>query len=373
LILRLVLRGDIPDDLGPQWNALVDQMERAEIFYTYEWAQAASRAFHASVTPLLFLAYEGEALAGVAALATDSSQRKAFFLTGTTADYCDFISHPDQRPEFLHLVLHELQRLRMPMLVAANLPADSATSDTLTHAAAECEYHLFSRPAYDCAQVVFRSSVEREAIKQAISADKRLRYCLKNLSKHGPLTIDHLKSWEDVRSALPGFFEMHIARFHSAGRSSNLIHPGRQTFLRELARLLSQKGQMVLTRLSVGDRPIAWNYGFQFAGSWFYYQPTFDVAWQRYSPGVCLLAKIVESACDDPGIRVVDLGLGAEGYKERFTTSVRQTLHVTVTNSALRRFREAARYNAASVIKSSPFVENCVRHVLGRVSRSVPA
>lgn len=371
--MRLVVCRNIPEDLAPRWNALVERMERPEIFYTHEWALAASHAFQSSVTPLLLLAYQGTRLVGVAALATDSSQRKAFFLAGTTADYCDFVCGPDQGRQFLQLVFRELQRLRISMLVAANLPADSMTSATLKQAPPDYTYGLFSRPAYHCAQVVFRSAAERQAVKQSIATDKRLRYCLKNLRKQGALTVDHLKSWDDIRAALPHFVEMHVARFRSAGRSSNLADPERQAFLSELARLLSQRGQMVLTRLKVGDRPIAWNFGFQFAGKWFYYQPTFDVAWQRYSPGVCLLAKMVEAACDDPAINVVDLGLGAEGYKERFATNARQTLHVTLTNSAVRRFREAARYNAASLVKSSPFLEHCVRRVLGRVSRGAPA
>ena len=92
-------------------------------------------------------------------------------------------------------------------------------------------------------------------------------------------------------------------------------------------------GWLVLTRLLVGDEPVAWNYGFQFAGSWFYYQPTFDARWRQYSPGFCLLTKMVEQACDDPEIQFLDLGLGEEGYKERFANGHRQTLHATITNS----------------------------------------
>jgi CelD/BcsL family acetyltransferase involved in cellulose biosynthesis len=176
-----------------------------------------------------------------------------------------------------------------------------------------------------------------------------------------------------VQAALPEFFEMHIARFRASGRNSNLMDHERQVFLTELAQLLLKRRQVVLSRLMVGDHTVAWNYGFRFAGKWFYYQPTFDVVWQRYSPGLCLLAKIVEAACDNPEIELVDLGLGNEAYKKRFSTSARQTLHLTVTSSAARRWREAARYNAASVIKSSPFLENCVRRVLGRLARGAPA
>lgn len=371
--MRLTVCENIPADLAVQWNALVAQMGCPEVFYTHEWASAASRAFAGTSKPLLLLGYKGDTLRGVAALATDRLRQKAFFLAATTGDYCDFVSHPHSRAEFLQLVFGELQRQRLPMLVAANIPEDSATIGALRQSAAEFGYGSFSRPAYQCARVVFESAEQRQAVKQAILGDKKNRYCLKSLAKHGRVTCDHLRSWPELHAALPEFLDMHIARFRAAGRSSNLVNHDRQVFLTELTQLLSQNRSVVLSRLMVGDQPIAWNLGFQYAGSWFYYQPTFDVEWQRYSPGLCLLAKIVEAACDDPGIRLVDLGLGAEGYKMRFANRARRTLHFTITSSAVRRWREAARYNAASVIRSSPFLEHCVRRVLGRVSRGVPA
>ena len=152
------------------------------------------------------------------------------------------------------------------------------------------------------------------------------------------------------------------------GRTSNLAAPQRQIFLRELARLLSSSGWVSLSRFLVGDQPIAWNYGFRFSGSWFYYQPTLDAGWQQFSPGVCLLSKMVEQACDDPAISLVDLGLGAEGYKERFASAVRRTLHFTISSSSLRCVKENVRYHTASALKFSPRLEHWVRRLTGRPS-----
>ncbi len=55
---------------------------------------AVEQAYRASLKPLLLLAYEGDTLAGVAALATDNAEKQVSFLCGTTADYCDFICPP---------------------------------------------------------------------------------------------------------------------------------------------------------------------------------------------------------------------------------------------------------------------------------------
>jgi len=70
---------------------------------------------------------------------------------------------------------------------------------------------------------------------------------------------------------------------------------------------------------------VAWNYGFQFHGSWFWYQPTFDSHQEENSPGHCLLSRIVIEACDmerDGGRR---LGLGAEVTRNGFWEYTRQT------------------------------------------------
>ena len=127
-------------------------------------------------------------------------------------------------------------------------------------------------------------------------------------------------------------------------------------------------GWIALTRLCAGDQPVAWNYGFRFAGSWFYYQPTFDTSLERYSPGVCLLSKMVEEACDDATIDVIDLGLGAEGYKERFATGVRETLHITMATSAAICLKAKMRYRAATMVKSVPRLENWIRSLLRQAS-----
>lgn len=367
--MRLVLHREIPQDnnLARQWNELVRQMESPEVFYTFEWALAVSRAYRDSITPLLILAYEQDSLVGVASLATNPQRREAFFLASATGDYCDFLSSPASRLEFVDLVLDELHRLKMPAFVAASLPANSVTARALL-AANLHGYKTFSRPPSLCARIVLGSSVERRNLKDTVVNRKAYRYSLKGLGKNGPVTVHHLKSPENLDTALPEFMRAHIARFAASGRRSNLAHPQRQAFLTELASLLSPQGWIVLTILQVGNQPVAWNYGFQFSGSWFYYQPTFDPGWREFSPGFCLLSKLVEAACDDSTIDRVDMGLGSEGYKQRFATGTRQTLDFTVTTSTTRYLREAARYHIAAAIKSSPRLEYGVRRMLGTVS-----
>lgn len=94
--MRIVQHREIPEynELRRRWNALAMQMERPEVFYTCEWAQAMQAAYLQQRTPLLMLGYDGNELVGIASLATNPANKTVEFLSATTADYCDFLSAP---------------------------------------------------------------------------------------------------------------------------------------------------------------------------------------------------------------------------------------------------------------------------------------
>lgn len=366
--LRIVLHREIPENpkLWRQWNDVALQMERPEVFYTCEWALAVQSAYRASLKPLLILGYEEDDLVGVASLATDIAQENITFLAATTGDYCEFLSQPRRRAEFVEAVFAELGTTNASFIALANLPEGSATPAALRAAARKYGFHLYMRPAYLCSQVELGSGKQRQELKAALAGKKRLRRYLRAMEREGPVTFAHLQSQSQIQAALPGFADAHVARFQATRRISSLATPERRFFLEELARRFSGSGVVTLSRLMIGERPVAWNYGFQYHGSWFWYQPTFDSREEENSPGHCLLSRIVIEACDMDGMKVVDLGLGAEGYKERFGNSTRQTLYATATRSWSRHLREIVRYRAASALKQWPKVESVFRRVLNR-------
>lgn len=362
---------EIPEDaeLRRAWSEVVLRMERPEVFYTYEWAVAVQRSYGGTQKPLVFLAYEGESLVGLVALAWSKPGSGVAFLTANTGDYCDFISEPGKRREFVGAVLSELNRRNIGNIVWTNLPADSPSVAAISDAVSSGQFYLHSRPAYLCARVVPGSAEERSTLKQAVASKRRLRRNMRDLEKRGPVRLRHDTQWNQIEPILQSFTRAHVARFLTTGRISNLIRAERQAFLYELARELSQSGWMTVSRLLVGEIPAAWNYGFQFAGSWFWYQPTVNSSFEDLSPGYCLLAKIVQLACDTPEIDIVDLGLGAEDYKDRFATANRQTLYLVLHKSFSDHLRVVVRDRAASVAKASPRIENWIRLIGSSISK----
>jgi hypothetical protein len=369
--LRIVLLREIPEDanLRQQWNVLVQRVDQPQVFYTCEWSLAVHRAYGATLRPLLFLAYdEAESLCGVAALATDVEGKRVSFLCATTGDYCDFLSLPEHKNALVAGVLAELRKAGIEEVTLTNLPAESDTVAALQRTCGQNGYRCFARTAYICAQVSLGKLERRPGEnKPVLPGRKMVRRSLSAMGREAPVRLDHARSWETAGPILEQFMQAHVARFLATGRISNMARPERRVFLAELAKLLSESGWLTLTRMMSGENALAWNYGFEFQGTWFWYQPTFDTALEKYSPGFCLLAKLVEEAADHPALHIVDLGLGAEEYKERFANQTRETLYVTLRSSAARHVREMLRHHAAEIVKSSPRLEEGIRSAVARL------
>ena len=367
--MRLVLFREIPEDanLRKQWNELVLRTEQPQVFYTWEWAFAVQRAYQASLRPLLLLAYdEHDALCGVAALATDSENKRGSFLCATTGDYCDFLGSPEHKVAFLSEVLAELRRQGNHDFTLTNLPADSDTVAALRQASAQNGYHCYMRTAYECAQVSFDRLERGKDGKPVAPGKKRVRRFAKAMAGEGALQSDHNRSWEAVAPILPQFIKAHVVRFLELGRISNLANARRRLFLEDLSKLLSEPGWVVLSRMSVGARVYAWHYGFEFHDNWFWYQPTFDSSVEKHWPGFCLLTQVIHDATENPALTKLDLGLGSEAYKAKFANTSRRTLCVTLHRSLLKHWQEMIRYRVVAAITASPRAERSVRSMTAK-------
>jgi CelD/BcsL family acetyltransferase involved in cellulose biosynthesis len=361
--VKVTVLEKIPEDpeIILAWNNLVFRMERPEVFFTHQWALAASRAFSESLCPLTFLVHESGRLAGVAAMATNrESPDTAFFLTASTADYCDIVSEPETRGAVLAAVLEEIQTLRVRNLVFANVPAESHTLRAITAAARSLRLHLHERPAYDCGIIILGGKEQRQAVLESVVRKEREKRGLKKLGQFGPIHLAHL-SKEQLDTGLESIFAAHISRFLATNRLSPLIRPERRFFLSELTRLLSSAGWLKVSQLDVNGRPVAWNYGFRFFDCWFWYLPTFQIQYEESSPGSCLLRLITEEACADPSVERLDLGLGDEAYKERFSNAICSTRYVQLSKSMPRHLANVGRHWLAASSKRFPVMEKQLR------------
>src|SRR5262245_38937234 len=186
-------------------------MEQPQVFYTWEWARAMASAYAHARPVRLLLGWDGGTLAGVASLTIGEDDR-AEFLSAITADYCDFLSSPQRREEFVDAVLRELRGVGCREIVLANLPADSATANAFHAAVRHHGFHDFSRPAYECARVKLGTQEKRQQLRSTLSKKKWFRYGMRVLGRVEPVCVRHLAKWEQVGPALDTFARAHVAR-----------------------------------------------------------------------------------------------------------------------------------------------------------------
>lgn len=368
--LRIVLFKNIPQDakLRAEWNALVRSVEHPQVFYTYEWALAVHLAYEATLSPMLFLAYDQqEALRGVVALALDTKSGGISFLCATTGDYCDFLSSTEDRPAFVSGVLAELRKQGLDRVTLTNLPAESATVAALQAASRGSGYHFFARTAYECAQLAL-DALPRQNGKAVMPRARKWRRAVNTFGRDVPVHVEHVQSFDGAAAILGQFALTHTARFLATGRIGNLARAERRHFLQELAKLLGEAGWLRLSVMLKGKRIVAWNYGFEFGDTWFWYQPTFETELEKYSPGFCLLGKIIEDSAATSHVKIIDFGLGAEEYKEALANHTRETLYVTLRRSPVEHGREMLRYGAVRLVKGWPALENGIRRIFERLN-----
>ncbi len=171
-------------------------------------------------------------------------------------------------------------------------------------------------------------------------------------------------------------FEYGVEHFTGAGIEASLVkemgklhietrrfHGDPSAFERQGARdrYLASSPQRVLTRISVNDDTLAFHYGMVFGDTMIWHTPVVNIKYLDYSPLEVLLYETV-SYCEQNGYGVLDLGIGDEPYKERFSNSRRPVYEYSYPISLKGKIAQSLRS-----AKRHPFVERSVATIANRI------
>ena len=339
---------------GMRWCS-VWRGHRFSIPTSGRWRYNAPTAPH--LRPLLFLAYdESESLCGVAALAARWQSGHVSFLCATPETIAIFSALPEDRSAFVAGSVGRVKETRhrrdYAYEPAGGFEYGRPSSKTRRRTAT---VSLRARPT---SAPKFRWpnwNAGRGESKPVLPGKKMVRRSLNAMGRDAPVRLDHARSWEAVEPILPQF----IAGSH---RTVSRIGTRQQPGAPGAPRVSGRIGKVAFrARLAGADphdvgrerlSPGTMDSSFRTPGSGTSRRLT--AVLEKYSPGFCLLAKLIEEAADNPALRTVDLGLGAEEYKDRFANQTRETLYVTLRTSGVRHAREILRYHAAEIVKLLP-------------------
>jgi CelD/BcsL family acetyltransferase involved in cellulose biosynthesis len=307
---------DDPSLPDATWQALLARGDTREVFLTRAWLDTWRRCHpRGRLLPVLVLRD------GVPALLAPffAEEGMVFFCGVGAADYLDMLG--DVADADAVTAALATARAATPGFVGFRLhhvPDDSRTAASLRRAAAALRLDLVDEG--ELAAPYVDLSADAAAARPAAQRRSLVRH-ERGLQRTGELSVTHDRA--PSAQALDAFFTQHVRRWADTPYPSAFTGPACRTFFRALAAAGAPHGWVVFTTLRWNGVPVAYHFGFHFAGSLLWYKPSFDPAYAAQSPGEVLLRRLMLLAGGIPGCVRFDFGIGDEAFKFRFATGVR--------------------------------------------------
>lgn len=333
------------------WNALAAGSDTNSVFQTYEWTRAWWTTYGQQHEPLFITASDAAGIAGVAPLVCErrpSGQRVVRFLGDGRADYCDVLASRD-KPQAIRAVFEALQRdRRWRMIELNNIPAHSPTAAIVHELGDRHGYRILADDLYSCPTLLIEG---HEAEVLQIFNKPSLRRRTNYFERHGRLVCRNLTTAAEIYPYLDAFFDQHVARWGGRSSSSLFVEERNRDFYRELTRQLAPRGWLLFSVVEFNDQPIAFHYGFDYAGSVIWYKPSFDVAFEQQSPGIVMVRNLIRYALENKR-RELDFTVGDEPFKRRFTNSTRKTVGISLFRDPSAYYWERSKRHVRATMKA---------------------
>jgi CelD/BcsL family acetyltransferase involved in cellulose biosynthesis len=307
---------DDPTITPDEWNALVRESDTDVVYLTWQFLRTWWRTLGRGQL-LLIAAERAGRLVAIAPFYVDTGM--VFFVGSGAADYLDFVG--DVGDATVLDALLRTAREHAVGFVGFRLYCvleSSRTKSCLQASAArvglECfEEKRWPAPAIDLA--------DTEGVR-ASASDHRLAKRESYFSRRGSLMLRQFTDGESIAPHLEAFFEQHISRRAISEPDSQFLDRRRRAFVEQLTREASDTGWLRFSILDWDGRPIAFEFGLAYRGTYFGGPSSAAVDLAKRSPGHVLLGRLLQYALDD-GIETYDLGVGDDSYKFLFATRLR--------------------------------------------------
>ncbi|MBN1129338.1 MAG: GNAT family N-acetyltransferase [Chitinispirillaceae bacterium] len=237
----------------------------------------------------------------------------------------------------------QTERTAAAVMAALRQSLDTNEADALYFNSLPTRSPLFARVTTD-PPFVCRNHIASLQVHHEMAVPAKRQDFFKNMnSKHRT----HMKKkYEKLEYDFPGAVSW---KFHQAvedirrlsGDSETIA---RQTYHRGLGigficnaesmerlALTASQGRLLSPVLYVNAKPCAFIIGELFKDRYYLNYVGYDPAYAKYSPGIILLIKIMETLCDAyPSIQFIDFGFGDADYKQRFSSGTWQESSVYV-------------------------------------------
>ncbi len=295
-----------------EWNCLLRDGSNNAVFMTYQWQRAWWESFGRGELLLAAALRQGRIVA-VAPFFYDSGM--IYFVGSGGSDYLGFVG--DVSDLAVLAALFDAARQSVADFIGFVLymvPDSSRLGPQLSQVAAKLDLLLFDEgeiiaPVLDAAEDGFASAGNKSSL---VRHDRHFR-------REGRIDVIHSSQHSEILPQLDEFFDQHVTRWRGTPYPSLFLDPSQRAFYETLTTAASDEGWLRFTRILWNDVPIAFHFGFHYAGAFLWYKPSFEIEMARRSPGEVLLRELLLLATEERAT-VFDFGIGDEAFKRRFAT-----------------------------------------------------
>lgn len=167
---------------------------------------------------------------------------------------------------------------------------------------------------------------------QAALRSKNVKRCENRLKRNGSVECQTYLDTGEVHARLPALFDQHVRRWQGTTSPSLFENEVDREFYRRLTTELAGTGKLRYTELRLDGKLMAAHYGFFDAGRFVWYKPSYEPTMAELSPGVVLLARLMERAAEESAAEL-DFTIGDESFKSRYATRERAVVDLLLTRS----------------------------------------
>ena len=144
----------------------------------------------------------------------------------------------------------------------------------------------------------------------------------RRLEREGRVELEVADGRERLKEILEEAFQIEASGWKGTNGTAITSRPDTRRFYRDVARWAAGEGWLRIAFLRLDGHPLATMVLLETGGTLYYLKGGYDPAFERCSPGMVLLASVIEHAFGT-GTRRVELLGGDERYKLAFTSDVR--------------------------------------------------
>ncbi len=336
--------------LEAEWKRLWNAAARPEIFNSFDYVSAwwsVHGSAYSVFTPVVF---DGSRVIAILPLVLRDGV--LHFFSHTDSDFSDILCEGPHASAAITLIMQELKKHDSKWDWAAldNIPEHSLLLQTL-RGQKRLPVNITARAVYICPTLDMHAG--DESLYERLHGGKRNKQNERRLQRFGEITFHHIETKEAARVCLQRFFQQHSNRRAIEGPRGQFINESSRKLYAALVERLDLSKELRFSVLRVGEKDIAYHFGFQTNERMLFFKPTFDVDYWAYSPGKVLLHKLLVYALEQD-LSFFDFSIGDEVYKRKFANRIDTNYRIVLTNSRwvsrLKRLQVSAEANAREAV-----------------------